>query len=446
MIPRSVKYIVALAALAALGAWALLARGPESAEAPKAPGSQASAPAKTPAPPAAPGAPVKAPGGPPPRPAIPVKVAAVEERPLVEEVAFVAAVEPSVATTVGAEVEGRIVEMPVLEGDRVAGGKTVLARIDAGPREILLREAQAAVAKAREELEKLRRGYRAEEIEQRAAETAEQKAMMDRAEQDYRRAERLHTEQIISVAERQRFEAEYLAARQKHQRVAAAYRMMQAGPRPEEIAQAEAELAQMQARADRIADEIRRATIRAAITGFVVKKHVDVGVWLRPGDKVVDLVALDPVFVTGAVGEREIPRLQPGQGATVAVDAHPGRSFGGRVTAIVPGADPASRTFPVKVTVANPGGFLKAGMFARVSVRTGSGRKGLFLPKDAVVRRGGQEFVFVVNGDAAKQVRVQTGAEVGGLVEVRGDGLAAGQRAVTLGNEFLQPGMQVAPQ
>ncbi len=380
------------------------------------------------------------------RPAIPVKVAPIVERPLVDEISFIAAIEPSVATTVGAEVEGRIAEMPVLEGDRVAAGKTVIARIDAGPREILLREAQAAVAKAREELEKLRRGYRAEEIEQRAADMAEQKAMMDRAEQDYRRAERLHAEEFISVAERQRFETEYVAARQKHQRMAAAYRMAQAGPRPEEIAQADAELAQMQARADRIADEIRRATIRAAISGFVVKKHVDVGVWLRPGDKVVDLVALDPVFVTGAVGEREISRLRPGQGSTVDVDAHPGRRFGGRVTAIVPSADPASRTFPVKVTVENPGGLLKAGMFARVSVRTGAGRKGLFLPKDAVVRRGGKEFVFVVNGNAAKQIPVQTGVEVGGQVEVRGDGLAAGQRAVTLGNEFLQPGMQVAPQ
>jgi cobalt-zinc-cadmium efflux system membrane fusion protein len=379
------------------------------------------------------------------RPAIPVKVAPVVERPLVDEISFIAAVEPSVATTIGAEVEGRIGEMPVLEGDRVAVGKTVIARIDAGPREILLREAQAAVAKAREELEKLRRGYRAEEIEQRAAETAEQKAMMDRAEQDYRRAERLHTDQIISVAERQRFEAEYLAAKQKHQRVAAAYRMMQAGPRPEEIAQAEAELAQMQARADRIADEIRRTTIRAAITGFVVKKHVDVGAWLQAGDKVVDLIALDPVFVTGPVGEREIRRVRPGLPAEMTVDAHPERRFRGTVTAVVPGADTASRTFPVRVTVENSKGDLKAGMFARVSVRTGRGRKGLFVPKDAVVRRGGQDFVFLVEGGAAKLVRVEVGAEAGGLVEVRGAGLAAGQKAVTLGNEFLQPGSKVAP-
>jgi multidrug efflux pump subunit AcrA (membrane-fusion protein) len=82
-------------------------------------------------------------------------------------------------------------------------------------------------------------------------------------------------------------------------------------------------------------------------------------------------------------------------------------------------------------------------MFARVAVRTGGGRPGLFVPKDAVVRRAGQEFVFLVAGDTARMVRVETGAAVDGLVKVRGDGLAAGQPAVTLGNEFLQPGGKV---
>lgn len=381
----------------------------------------------------------------PPAKAIPVKVAPVVERPVVEEVTFIATVEPSVATRVGAEVEGRVAQMAVLEGDGVQAGRTILARLDATPREILLRGARADVDKAREEMEKLRRGYRKEEVAQRAAEAAEQKAILDRAEQDFRRAEQLHREQIISVAELQRFQSEYLAVRQKHERAVAALRMAEAGPRPEEIAQAEAELARMRARADTISDEIRRTTIRAPITGFVVKKHVDVGAWLQAGDKVVDLIALDPVFVIGPVGERDIRRVRPGLPAEMTVDAHPERRFRGTVTAVVPGGDTASRTFPVRVTVENSKGDLKAGMFARVSVRTGRGRKGLFVPKDAVVRRGGQDFVFLVEGGAAKLVRVEVGAEAGGLVEVRGAGLAAGQKAVTLGNEFLQPGSKVAP-
>ena len=452
MMTRRVRYFAVLGALAAIASFALVTRGPgwfslrgPSAQTTRSEDGKAPGAGKAPAAPPAPAA--KGPGGPGKggaRPAIPVKVAAIVERPLLDEVSFVAAVEPSVATTVGAEVDGRVVEMPAREGDRVVAGQTVIVRIDGGPREIQLREAKAVVARAREELEKLRRGYRAEEIEQRAAEMAERRAIMDRAEQDYERARRLHADQMIATAEMQRAQAEYLAAKQAHERTGAAHRMMRAGPRPEEIAQAEADLAQAQARADRIADEVRRTTIRAAITGHVVKKHVDVGVWLRVGDRVVDLIALEPVYITGAVGEREIPRVKLSQPASVTVDAHQGRTFQGKVTAIVPGADAASRTFPVRVTVGNTDGVLKAGMFARVAVRTGEGRSALFVPKDAVVRRGGADFVFLVNGDAASQVKVETGLEIGNLVEVRGQGLAVGQRAVTLGNEFLQPGMKVA--
>lgn len=442
---RPVRYGIVAVALAVIAAFALLGRGTSVFGTAKTPATTQGPPAKPQdAKPPAGAPPARPDGGPggPPR-AIPVKVAAIVERPLLDEVSFVAAVEPSVATTIGAEVDGRVAAMPVREGDRVVAGETVIARVDAGPRDIQLREATAAVARAREELRKLQRGYRQEEIDQRAAEMAERKAILDRAEQDFVRAQRLHREAMIATAELQRAEADYLAAKQAHQRTLAAHRMMQAGPRAEEIAQAEADLAQAQARADRIADEIRRTTVRAAITGYVVKKHVDVGAWLRAGDRIVDLITLDPVYVTGPVGERELPRVGVGQTATVTVDAHPGRPFTGKVTAIVPGADAASRTFPVRVTVQNPGTLLKAGMFARVAVRTGEGRKGLFLPKDAVVRRGGQHFVFLVNDDTAQQVKVDPGLEDGALVEVRGQGLTVGQRAVTLGNEFLQPGMKV---
>jgi HlyD family secretion protein len=377
--------------------------------------------------------------------AIPVKVTPVTARPLVEDVRFIATVEPSVSTTVGAEVAGRVMEVPMREGERVAAGTTVLARLDPGPREISLREAQAAVTKAREEFEKLRRGYREEEVAQRVAETAEHKAVLDRARADALRAEALHREEIISLAELQRFQAEHEAARQKHQRALEALRMARAGPRAEEIAQAEADLAGAQARADRIADEIRRSTIAAPISGYVVKKLVEVGAWVQPGTAVASLIALDPVEVSGPVGEREIRRIRPGQSAQVMVDAYPGRAFTGTVIAVVPSADAASRTFPVKVTVANPDGLLKAGMFARVAVVTGRRRTALFVPKDALVRRGGQEIVFVVHEDEATAVRVETGVEVDGFVEVRADSLAAGQQAVTLGNEFLQPGTKVRP-
>lgn len=373
---------------------------------------------------------------------VPVKVAAVVERPVAEEVRFIASAEPSMQTTIGAEVAGRVVEMLAREGHPVAEG-AVLARLDTGPREIQQRESLAAVAKAREELDKLRRGAREEEVAQRAAEVAEQEALLVRAEQDYGRARKLAGDGMISLADLQAAESQFLAAKQRHQRTLEALRMTRTGPRAEDIAQAEAELAAAQARADRIADEIRRSAITAPAAGFVVRKRVDLGGWVQPGTPVVDMIALDPVYVTGPVGEREIRRIAVGQPAEITVDAYPGAVFTGQVTAVVPEANPASRTFPVKVTVANPDARLKAGMFARVAVRAGAARPGLFVPKDAVVRRAGQELLFLVSSDTARLVRVETGVEMDGLVQVRGDGLAAGHPVVTLGNEFLQPGMKV---
>jgi len=378
-------------------------------------------------------------------PALPVSVALVRTQEVLDQVGFIGSVEPTVSTTVGAEVSGRVDEVGVRDGDRVVLNRTMLVRLDPRPRELQLREATAAVAKARQELDKLRRGYRAEEVAQRAADAEAQRVLLARAETDFGRARRLHADQIISIAELQRFEAEYLSTKERHRAATAALHMAQAGPRVEEIAEAEAELAQVEARAERIRDEIRRMTLLAPITGYVVRKRVEVGAWLQPGDAVADLIALDPVYVTGPVGEREIRRLRIGQPAVIALDAYPGRTFTGTVSAVLPAGDAASRTFPVKVTVPNPEGLLKASMFARVGVRTGTSRMGLFLPKDAIVRRGGQEFVFAVEGETAALVKVETGSVADGLVEVRAAGLTAGQQVVTLGNEFLQPGMKVKP-
>jgi multidrug efflux pump subunit AcrA (membrane-fusion protein) len=320
-----------------------------------------------------------------------------------------------------------------------------MARLDTTSREIQLRETEAARAKAREQLAMLRRGTRAEEVALREAAMAEQQALLARAEAEFQRARQLFQDHLISRSELERLQADYLAVRQKHEAALQAFQMAREGPRPEEITQAEADLAQATARVERIQHEIRQATIRAPISGHVVKKHVEAGAWVQPGTAVVSLIALDPVFVTGPVGERDIARVRTGQPAQVTADAYPGQVFSGTVTAIVPGADTGSRAFPVRVTLRNPDARLKAGMFARVSVRTGQGRQGLFVPKDAVVRRGGQEYVFVVDGDTARQVKIEIGALVDGLVEVRARELAPGLKAITLGNEFLQPGMKIRP-
>ena len=113
------------------------------------------------------------------------------------------------------------------------------------------------------------------------------------------------------------------------------------------------------------------------------------------------------------------------------------------VTQIVPRADPQSRTFPVKVRIANESGRLKSGMLARVTVKVGNERSGLLVPKDAVVRRGVDEVVFVVENGVARQVKVKTGRAVQQLMEIHNSDLKPNQEVVVIGNEGLTGGAKV---
>lgn len=374
---------------------------------------------------------------------IPVEVAVVVSRAIQEEIFFIATLEPDITTTVGAIVAGRVIWAGVREGDKVIFGKTILIQLDRTSREIALRETQAAVDKSRQRWEELRRGYRSEEIAQRRAEVEEQKALLARAEQDFRRAERLYRGELISLAEFERNQSEFLAAKEKHRRVLAALQLAEAGPRKEEIAQAEADSREAKARRDQVAYELDRTTLRAPLTGFLVKKHVEVGTWVNPGDPIAELVDLDPVYASGPVGERKVDLLRNGQPATVAVDALPGQSFRGTVSHIIPQADPQSRTFPVKVSIPNSDGRLKSGMLARVTIKVGEGRRGFLVPKDAVVRRGSDDVIFIVEDGLAREYRVKTGRAVKGFMEVFHGTLKPGQEVVILGNESLDDGASV---
>ena len=372
-----------------------------------------------------------------------VKVATVVSKPIPEEVSFIGTIEPNVATTAASVVSGRVASAGFREGDPVTAGKTILLEVDRGRREIALRERAAAVTRAKKQWEKVREGSRSEEVAQRVAGAKEQEAHLRHARRDLERARRLHDDQLISLAEFQKVESDYLAAREKHGSAEAALKLTRSGARDEDIAMAEAGHEEARARLDAVAYEIEKSTLLAPISGFIVKKRVDVGDWVNAGEPVADLVDLDPVFAVGPVGERKIALLRAGLPATVTLDAFPGEVFAGEVARIVPQADTRSRSFPVKVRLSNARGRLKAGMLARVAVIVASGEPSVLVPKDAVVRRGPDELVFVVSNGQAKAVKVSTGRGYRTLLEIADGALKPGQQVVTLGNEVLRDGAKV---
>ena len=117
----------------------------------------------------------------------------------------------------------------------------------------------------------------------------------------------------------------------------------------------------------------------------------------------------------------------------------------GRVEAVVPLADPGSRTFQVKVILPNPNGAIHSGMFARIQFQKGD-RPGMLVPTSAVVQEGQLQGVYVVGQDSIARFRlIRTGATRPGGIEVL-SGLSAGELVVLNGVERVQDGARIEKQ
>ena len=196
----------------------------------------------------------------------------------------------------------------------------------------------------------------------------------------------------------------------------------------------------------RLQDELDRMIIRSPLAGVVVRERTEVGQWMPIGGPVVDLLAIDQMEVRLDVPERHFAGLRIGASTNLTFESLPDYRLTGKIIAIIPMADPQSRTFPVKVLVNNERGRLGAGMLAQVSFSAGETYRVTVVPKDAVLTRGQRRTVFRVNGESkVEEIAVETGTASGEWIEVRG-ALRAGDKVVTRGNERLMPGMIVAPQ
>jgi multidrug efflux pump subunit AcrA (membrane-fusion protein) len=375
---------------------------------------------------------------------IPVVVGSVTTQHITTEVEVVGSIEPQLATTLSSEIAGLIQRFDLREGDFVQQGTTVVAELKATELTLAVHEAEAELAKARADFAKLKRGLRPEEIDEKRAEVAEKKTWVEKYAKDVERTKSLVTRDMVSRSEFDQADANHLAAKAQYERALRSLRVAELGFRPEEIAAAEAEVQRLQAKVQRLRDDVDKTVIRAPVSGFITHRYAEVGQWLERGGKVADVIDLAAVLVRVAVHERDMRLVQVGDEAVLSLDALPNQRFSGQVKHITPQADLASRTFPVKIEVWNtPDTAIKAGMFARVTLRVGASQLAMFVPKDAVVRRASGQVVFVVEDAKARMVPIQTGRSHEGLIEVVEGHLRPGDTIVVTGNEMLQDQMAV---
>jgi membrane fusion protein (multidrug efflux system) len=185
----------------------------------------------------------------------------------------------------------------------------------------------------------------------------------------------------------------------------------------------------------------RWAAARAQL-GVAARRHVHRGEYVAPGQKLFELVSLDPVEVEFDVPEADAGRIRKGLVARVEVAPYPGEAFEGVVTIVSPTIDPRTRTLRARAEIPNPDGRLRPGLFARVDLGVARREGVLTVPEEAVLQRAEGAVVFRVVGDRAERRVVALGAVRGGRAEVR-EGLAPGDRVVQRGHADLPDGAAI---
>jgi RND family efflux transporter MFP subunit len=200
---------------------------------------------------------------------------------------------------------------------------------------------------------------------------------------------------------------------------------------------------QLKATVARLERDLANTTVRAAFSGVVGAEHIQVGEWLQVGAPVAELISLESLEVRLEVPEQYFSDLRTGIQVDVGFQALRNLKLRGTVRAIVPRADPRSRTFPVLVQLDNRGHRLGVGMLARVDLLLGQGSTVVLVPKDAVTSKDAQDVVYVLdNEDTAHLVQVRVGAGLATWFAVDG-AVEAGDRVVVRGNERLEDGQEV---
>lgn len=358
----------------------------------------------------------------------PVEVEKVREesvRRAVEVVGTLAAVDE---VTVSAEAEGRVSRLLADLGDRVKAGQP-LVELDREKPQYQFDQQKAALGRALAKFGAADTGNlpaieKTPDVMKAQAELAQAKVSFERA-QELRKRE-LVSKQTIDDAETmlQSKQASYEAALQNARNLRA------------DIDASEAAM--------KLADrQLRDTAIRAPFDGYIQKRLVSLGEYVKVQTPVMAVVKIDPLKVTAEIPEKMAAWVKVDQPVELRVDAYPDQPIAGKVSRISPGVNTATRAFPFEALVPNGEARLKPGTFARVRLETAVVDQVLTLPYRAMQYRYGVNRAFVVSGDHLTVRELKIGDRIGDRVEII-SGVKAGEQVAVNDVDKLSDGAKVS--
>jgi multidrug efflux pump subunit AcrA (membrane-fusion protein) len=362
-------------------------------------------------------------------------------------------------SNVAPQTSGQVIATPINVGAFIHLGD-VIARLDQRDARLRLQQSQAGVQQAQAAVRQaearlgLGNGQRFNastipEVRAAAATVESAQASANLAETNARRYATLVESGDVarSVYDQYRTQADTAraAANAARQQLEAAINTARQSNTAIQTAQAGVVAAQSQAAISQkaVADTI----IRAPYSGYVSSRPIAVGEYVTPASIIATVLLTNPIKLQLQVPEQEAPHITVGMAVSASVDAYGDRKFGGRVTAINPAIDPASRSITVEAALDNPNNALRSGMFATARITQPGGNQIVFVPSAAVIhdQNTNSYRVFVVQNNTAHLRVVQIGDQENDMVQIL-SGVRGDEEIATSNQQQLYEGAKVRQQ
>ncbi|MDT8274181.1 MAG: efflux RND transporter periplasmic adaptor subunit [Desulfomonilia bacterium] len=342
-------------------------------------------------------------------PPVAVVLAPVETKTIRDIGTYSGSLLPDSEVIVAPKIAGRIEKLFVDIGDRVTQGQLIAVLDDD--------EYVQQVIQARAELDVAR------------ASIDESLSALNLQQREFERAKTLREKKILSEAELDTAEAQYMSALARNQVTLA------------QAAYKEAELKKAEVRLDYT--RIRSSFNNGDTFRVVRERFVDEGAMLSANAPIASIITISTLRAMIFVIERDYPRVRPGQMALISTDAYPNRTFQGSIARIAPALQESARQARVEITVSNSELLLKPGMFVRVQIEFDRHENATVVPLNALVRTDGQSSIFLADTETlrVRQIPIEIGIIDGDMAEVLSPKLSG--EIVTMGQHLLEDGAPI---
>ncbi len=358
---------------------------------------------------------------------------------------------------VNSKVTGRVKWIGVEKGDKVKEGQ-ILVKLEDDEFRAQYQQAKGAADSARAYLEELQHGSRPEEIAQAQHNLDEARATFANDKLNLDRTRELYGQGVVSKQSLDDAIAKYDSDQQRVNSLEKAFQLSKIGPRAEEIARAQGQLAQAEGQASYAKSLLDATIIRAPVSGTILERTAEKGELITaqfassaeggPQGSVVSLADLNDIQADLDIAQDDFAKLTPKQKAVVNVDAFPDLHWDGVIAEVSPEANRQKATIEVKVQILNPDSHLRPEMNTTVHFiadenKTSSPTQsaGAYVPTAALRDADGQKYVLLAfNNKAMKRdVKILSQRSGGALVS----GLNGGETVITTAPEGLKDGDKI---